>query len=131
MKWIFVNNTSLFDLKRAFDEKKVIVYPQEKNVSIGDIIYFYISSPYFAIYYKCEVQETDIPQVENDVQKYILHTQFYKNNQKFVKIKLLKKYKNGIKINFDGKTNLQTSYQITEALYDYIEKKSKTKKSSF
>lgn len=30
MKWIFVNNTSLFDLKKAFEENRVIAWPQEK-----------------------------------------------------------------------------------------------------
>lgn len=127
MKWIFVNNTSLFDLKKAFEENRVIAWPQEKNVSVGDIIYFYISSPHFAIFYKCEVQEIDISQSEVDIHRYVLNAQFYKRNQKFLKIKLLNQYKNGIKINMDGKTNMQTSYQITDALYDYIEKMSKTR----
>lgn len=52
-EWILICNSQYFDIKKAFTLENTITWPQVEEISVGDIVYFYVSNPYQAILYKC------------------------------------------------------------------------------
>ena len=82
-EWIVPANPKYFDLHSAFKENKEIIWKQSSNVTAGDIVYLYVTSPVSAIQYKCKVKEVNIPYDYEDQNLKI---------KKAMRIMLLKEY---------------------------------------
>jgi len=82
-EWIIPCNPKYFDIDKAFEENKEILWKQSTDIKVGDIVYMYLASPYSEIRYKCKVTEANIPYEYEDKNLKI---------NKVMKIKLLKKY---------------------------------------
>ena len=82
-EWIVPANPKYFDIQKAFNRKKEIIWKQSSKIKKGDIAYIYAASPISAILYKCEVTEINIPYDYEDENLKI---------DKVMKIKLLKEY---------------------------------------
>jgi len=82
-EWIIPCNPKYFDIDKAFEENKEIIWKQSTDIKVGDIAYMYLASPYSEIRYKCKVTEVNIPYEYEDKNLKI---------NKVMKIKLVKKY---------------------------------------
>lgn len=129
MKWLLICNTKLIDIQNAFKETDVITWPQIDEISVGDIVYFYLSAPHNAIHYKCEVKEKDVHRMNENVSKYVIHPMFYDNRQTYTKLKLLQSFPDGLasekELREHGVSNLQISSVMSKETADYIDSKSK------
>lgn len=59
--WVIPANLKYYDIIKEFEHTDTIVWHQDMKVSVGDLVYIYLTIPYQAIMYKCEVVEVDIP----------------------------------------------------------------------
>lgn len=127
MEWLLICNTNVFDMHKAFDETDVITWPQLERIVVGDIAYLYLSSPYKAVCYKCEVWKTDVYKMNDVSSKYVLHPLFYDNKQTYIELKLLESFPDGLisekELKESGVMSLQTSSILSEKTVDYIESK--------
>lgn len=82
--WIVPANPKYYDVTKCFDDTNIITWKQSTDIHIGDIVYLYLSIPYSAIFYKCEVIDVNIPH-QNNYKEILI--------EKVMKLKLLKKYK--------------------------------------
>ena len=86
--WLFPCNTKYFDINTHFKNNEIVVFKQDKNMNIGDIVYIYLAVPYKKIQYKCEVIKTKINDEELLNHDYALTDSPYIKG--YVKLKLLK-----------------------------------------
>lgn len=86
--WLFPCNTKYFDIISHFEKNDTVVFKQDKNMTIGDIVFIYLAVPYKRIQYKCVVLETKIGEKEMQNHDYALTTSPYIKG--YVKLKLLK-----------------------------------------
>jgi len=82
-EWIIPCNPKYFNIDKAFEESKEILWKQSTDIKAGDIVYMYLASPFSQIRYKCKVTEVNIPYDYEDKNLKI---------NKVMKIKLMKKY---------------------------------------
>ena len=75
--WIIPANPKYYDVIQAFSKSDVITWHQDIKVMDGDFVYIYLTKPYQAILFQCEVIDANIPDV---------------NHTFSMKLKLLKKY---------------------------------------
>ncbi len=59
--WIIPANPKYYDIIHAFDHTDVINWKQGAGIKEGDTVFLYVAAPFSAIFYQCEVLETDIP----------------------------------------------------------------------
>ena len=59
--WIIPANPKYYDIDKAFEKKKDIIWKQSGNIVPGDLVFMYITSPVSAVRYQGIVTETDIP----------------------------------------------------------------------
>ena len=64
--WIVPANPAYYDIERAFDDAREIVWKQGRGIKTGDTVYIYVGAPVSAILYQCKVKETDIPYDHRD-----------------------------------------------------------------
>ena len=58
--WVIPANPNYFDVISYIESLEVFSWKQPKNISLDDIVYIYLGSPYSAILYKCQVIELDL-----------------------------------------------------------------------
>ena len=58
--WIIPANPKYFDVITYIETMTVFSWKQPKKINIGDFVYIYLSAPYSAILYKCEVIELNL-----------------------------------------------------------------------
>lgn len=58
--WVIPANQKYYDIISEFKLTDVVTWHQDIKVSVGDLIYIYLTIPYQAIMYQCEVIEADI-----------------------------------------------------------------------
>lgn len=131
-EWVLICNIAYFDLKKAFAEQKIISWPQDIPVKVGDNVYFYVSSPYGAILYKCEVQEINLFTMDGSSENYVLNAIFYNGIQKYMRLKLSQQYPENryttAKLREAGVGNLQQPFQVNAGLADLLQGKEKKQK---
>lgn len=59
--WVIPANPKYFDIISLFKQTDLVTWHQDVKVAVGDLVYIYLTIPYQAIMYKCEVVEADIP----------------------------------------------------------------------
>ncbi len=60
-EWLIPANPKYYDMIHCFDHTDTIFWKQSSNVQVGDQVYIYVTNPYAAILYQCEVLEVEIP----------------------------------------------------------------------
>ena len=60
-EWIVPVNPKYYDLQKAFSENEEIIWKQSSNISVGDVIFLYVTAPVSAVLYRCEATEVNIP----------------------------------------------------------------------
>lgn len=85
--WLIPANPKYYDVINCFNDTDIIDWKQSNNIKVGDTVYLYVGHPYSSILYKCVVLEVNIP--------YNYQDKFLTIN-KIMKIKLVKRYKEGI-----------------------------------
>lgn len=117
-EWLIPANPKYYDVINCFNETDTITWKQSNKISIGDIVYLYVGSPYSCILYKCVVTETDIP-----------YTYIDKNlsMSKVMRIELLKRY-NKDEFTFDilkkyGVNSIRGPRSITKELSEELKTK--------
>lgn len=63
--WIVPANPNYYDIINYFNSEKTILWKQIKNIKVNDYIYIYVTHPYSAIMYECQVLEIGIPENES------------------------------------------------------------------
>ena len=130
-RWILICNNKYFNIKKAFETENTITWPQKKEVSEGDTIYFYVTNPYRAILYKCRVVAIGLYQMDESVKEYVIHALFYKNKQLYMRLKLLEVYAEDFltdeKLKEFGIHNLQSAMKMPKKLLEYINNQNKIK----
>lgn len=59
--WIIPANPKYYDIDKAFEKEKDIIWKQSGKIVPGDLVFMYITSPVSAVRYQGIVTETDIP----------------------------------------------------------------------
>lgn len=132
-EWVLICNSSYFDLKKAFAEQRIISWPQDIPVKVGDNVYFYVSNPYSEILYKGEVQEINLQSMDTVSEDYVMHACFYVGAQKYMRIKKIRQYSDNClteeKLHNAGIKNLQASFKVDDRLAELLNEKDKKKES--
>ncbi len=59
--WLTPANPKYFDIMHAFAHTNVIEWKQSTKVQVGDIVFLYVTQPYSAVIYQCQVLKVGIP----------------------------------------------------------------------
>lgn len=109
--WIIPANPKYYDVIDAFSKSDVIMWHQDIKVIVGDFVYIYLTKPYQAILFQCEVIEADILDLDNSLS---------------MKIKLLKKYDVNefpiSKLNLYGVKSVRSARSIPKGLAEELKK---------
>lgn len=82
-EWLVPANPKYYDVERAFDSEKEILWKQGPGIRKGDTVFLYVAAPVSAIRFRCKVTQTDIPYAHRDGQLTI---------KTVMKIRLQKRY---------------------------------------
>ena len=93
-EWIIPANPKYFDIENALKEKSTIIWKQNADIKVNDIVYIYVGNPYSSIMYKFKVKEINIPYEYEDknlkmkkAMKIDLITRYEKGKLSFTKLK--------------------------------------------
>lgn len=92
MEWILICNYNYYDLIGAFRTLNEITWPQFENMAKGDIVYCYVTNPYRAVLFKCEITETHLNHMDDSAKGYVKHALFYENKQLYMRLVCREKY---------------------------------------
>lgn len=125
-EWILICNNNHFDIKNAFKNNDTITWPQEAGIAKGDIIYFYVTSPYRALLYKCQVESIDLYQMDENTKNYVIHTSFYQKRQLYIRLRYIKTYPKDFltdeKLKRYEVYNFQSTMELPQELSKYLNK---------
>lgn len=85
--WLIASNPSTYNIADAFDANTAITWGLTVKLSVGDIIYIYVSAPYSRIKYKCVVDRVDVPVTERLGAEFWVEK--FNPNRKLVNLRLL------------------------------------------
>ena len=116
-EWIVPANPKYFDIDKALKENNTIMWKQNADIKINDIVYIYVGKPYSSIMYKFKVIKVNIPYEYQDENLKM---------QKVMKIDLITRYEKG-KLSFDklkefGVNAIRSQRYMPLALSKYINK---------
>lgn len=123
--WTLICNNGKFDLINYFKSNKRIVWRQNKNVAIGDMAFFYLSSPYSCIKFSCRVLETNIREKERILPFYLDNYPESENNKEetiynYMELELVSEYDDELmsreKLLKHGMRSFQKSCKAPESL---------------
>ena len=77
--WVIPANPKYYDIISLFQETNLVTWHQNVSIQVGDLVYIYLTQPYQAILFGCEVIEANIPDKNS-------------STLKSMKLKLLRKY---------------------------------------
>ncbi len=58
--WLYPANVNMYKVMSAFEEK-MVAWPINSKISIGDTVYIYLTAPYKKIGFVCDVIQINIP----------------------------------------------------------------------
>lgn len=123
-EWILVCNSNYIDIKRVFEKEYTVTWPLIESMAEGDIVYFYVTKPYQAILYKCEVVDTNLYHMDRVAKECVTHALFYENTQAYMRLKLIERYPEDFlgegEIRKKGIRNLQSSAKVTPEFSEYV-----------
>jgi hypothetical protein len=62
--WLIASNPAKYKVADAFDANTAITWGTTVRLSVGDVIYIYVSAPQSRIKYRCTVERIDVPITE-------------------------------------------------------------------
>lgn len=89
-QWLIPANPAYYDVIAAFDQSDTIIWKKTKSMKVGDTVYLYLTEPYSAILFKCEIVEENV-QIEHGLKG--------REDLSFMKIRLQKRYR-GVEFTF-------------------------------
>ena len=127
--WVIPANIKDYDIYGAFNDLTAIDWHYSnniQNVSLGDYVYIYVSSPDCSIRYKCIVTKIKLSNLEIDDRKF--NKKLKSNENGYFELTLKKKYKENlfslVELRKHGiKNNIQGPQSLRKETLDYIESK--------
>lgn len=111
--WIIPANPKYYDVISEFERTNLITWHQDAHIQVGDLVYIYLTKPYQAILFGCEVIEASISD--------------YGAKQKSMKLKLFRKYNQNEfpleKIKLYGVKSVRSARRIPLQLNQELERK--------
>lgn len=89
--WLISCNPKYYHVDGAFAELPVIDWKQSCEAQTGDIVYIYVSSPYRAVKYKCQVEKANKPLSTIDDSKFVVDGTPFNDYGNYMELKLLAK----------------------------------------
>lgn len=132
--WILTSNQQYYRVNDALRELGAIEWHHTKatkNISDGDIVYIYISSPVKKIQWKCQVVNSHKNNCDIDDSDYNIGPALVYDGP-YIELKVIKEMKAGSLLDYDRltryglKSKLQGPQTISGLLLDYIEQISNT-----
>ncbi|SDB13345.1 HNH endonuclease [Eubacterium oxidoreducens] len=125
--WVFICNTSQYDIIAAFSNLNELYWKQSVNVSVGDTVYIYVGKPYSAIMYKCKVLEVDSEKDLIDDSPYVVNGYNFEDYGRYMRIKLEKSFDEDEfpleSLKENGLKTVQGPSIISDSLLNYLENK--------
>lgn len=125
-KWIIPCNVKYYNVEGAFKRMDILEWKQRTNVEKGDIVYIYIGNPWKQIRYKCIAIAVDMPVPTIDDSEYILDGTVYENYGRYMRLKLLEEYAEGLftysQLKENGLVSVQGPTIVSDELEGYIER---------
>lgn len=92
-EWIIPGNPTKYDVERAFHELGKIDWNQSTNISVGDIVYIYVSKTRFAIEFKCRANKVDLKKMEIDDQEFNISGEYDGSYGRYMELELIEELK--------------------------------------
>lgn len=125
--WIVPCNIEYYDVDNAFSEFNELDWKQSMtNISVGDYVLIYLSSPVKKIKYLCKVKETNKKSVTINDEKFYIKPDTYVNYGKYMQLQLVKNL-DAFNITFDKlkanglKGSIQGPINVTGDLFTYFD----------
>lgn len=91
--WIIPCSPSIYDAEAAFKEYGSIVWHQDCNIQLGDVVFIYVTAPIKEIRCKCIAVETDIPFDIGDDDGYVVDDAFCaRSHRRYMNLQLKETY---------------------------------------
>lgn len=120
MEWILICNNNYYDIKGALDLLSTVTWPQLDGAEKGDIVYCYVTNPYRAVLFKCEIDETGLNHMDDPAKEYVKHAMFYENKQSYMRLICREKYSEDkytdVVLKENGVESLQISSKVSSKL---------------
>ncbi len=111
-EWVIPANPAYYNIFGAFANSDILYWHQSNNIEVGDIIYIYVTNPYRAIMFKCEVLETNLPASFEDTK--------FETKKRQMKLQLIAQYDkdtyNYLTLEKHGLTSIRGPRHIPESL---------------
>ena len=123
--WLVPCNLKFYDIFGAFSTSNKINWKQSiKDIKIGDYVYIYVGCPVKEIKFKCRVNKTNIPYINNINNKFVINGERYCNYKKYMELELVETLNNGLTLealqNNGLKGNVQGPRRIKEQIMNFI-----------
>lgn len=102
-----------YDIKGALESFSTITWPQIDGAEKGDIVYCYVTNPYRAVLFKCEIDETGLNHMDDSAKEYVKHAMFYENKQSYMRLICREEYPENKYTDVILKENGVESLQVT------------------
>lgn len=83
-EWVISGNPKKYDCINAFKDLKKVDWKQNTNVSVGDIVYLYISESEQNLKFKCKANKVDLEKRDIEDSKYDLSGEFDGNYGRYM-----------------------------------------------
>lgn len=122
--WIVPCSLKFFDVIKYFDKYDTIVWKRGSAIHVNDIVYIYVGAPLSEIKFKCEVvlEKVDIDEIMAN--KYAIKEGTIIKENKYMKLKLLETYEDGLlpwkELKQHGLGQVQIQARTDRKLLEYI-----------
>lgn len=94
--WIVPCNLKFFDVVDYFDNHETIIWKRGSAIHEKDLVFIYIGAPLSEIKFKCEVVQEKVSIDEIMKNKYAIKSDAPIKENKYMKLRLLEKYPDGV-----------------------------------
>lgn len=122
--WIVPCSLKFFDVRKYFDDHDTIIWKRGSAIHVNDIVYIYVGAPLSEIKFKCEVilEKVNINEIMNN--NYAIKEGTVVKENKYMKLKLLETYEDGLlpwkELKQHGLGQVQIQARIDRKLLEYI-----------
>ena len=91
-EWIISGNPEQYNVVDAFHNLHRVDWAQKANMTVGDIVYIYISGNVKAIKFKCRVNKANLDEPDIDDREYDFSGQFDGTAGRYMELELIEEY---------------------------------------
>lgn len=91
-EWIISDNPEQYNVVDAFHNLHRVDWAQKANMTVGDIVYIYISGNVKAIKFKCRVNKASLDELDIDDREYDFSGQFDGTAGRYMELELIEEY---------------------------------------